>query len=394
MCAPPREAVQEQSMTQPCGFFARSVIWAGTRALASPWATVRAAVPLCIAAVLLVLASAANAATPRYQSNVDTTSQWLTTQQLSDGAILYTSSAINPYFSNLAAQGWTKNATEYGSIEAWMQWYIAHLNWPDRWGLNGTIYNYTVAGTVETSTNDADSTDAYGGTFLSLAWAYWNTGSAHAQSYVQSIAYYLDVIGQSVVATQQPDGLTWAKPSYQIKYLMDNCTAYRGLQDAASLFAALGNSSKSSYYSQHAAQMQQGIFSLWLSSAGSWAVYRDSAGNELTPNFAAWYPDATSQLFPVLCGVLGTSDKRAQTVYSKFNSAWPGWPTLSFNTQDPFPWVTVAAAASQMGDKSRVNRYITTIQNNYVAAGFPWPWYCLEAGWFIRVNAFMLGHGL
>jgi hypothetical protein len=385
-------------MTCACSSPVPSQIWAGTRALPGQWSDlahrIRAAVPLDVAAVLLFLLSVAYAATPGYQSNVGATSRWLATQQLSDGAILYTSSAINPYFSNLAAQGWTKDPTEYGRVEAWMQWYIAHLNWPDKWSLNGTIYNYTVSGTVETSTGDADSTDAYAATFLSLAWAYWSTGNPSAQSYIQSVAYYIDIIGQAVIATQQSDGLTWAKPSYPIKYLMDNCTAYGGLQDAASLFAALGGTSKSSYYSQHAAQMKQGIMGLWLSSEGSWAIYRDNAGNELTPNFATWYPDATSQLFPVLYGVVASSQKRAQTIYSKFNSAWPGWPTLSFNSQDPFPWVTVAAAATQMGDKSRVNRYITTIQNRYVATGFPWPWYCLEAGWFIRVNAFMLGNGL
>ncbi len=371
---------------------------AGTRALASQRShlglTVHIAEPIYTVVILLIIVATAYGATPDYQSNLGATSEWLTTQQLSDGAILYTSSAINPYFSNLAAEGWIKDASQYWRIEAWMQWYIAHLNWPDKWGLNGTIYNYSFNGTTEASTGDADSTDAYAGTFLSLAWAYWGTGDTAAQGYIQSIAYYIDVIGQAVIATQQPDGLTWAKPSYQVKYLMDNCTAYRGLQDAASLFAALGNSSKSTYYSQHAAQMHQGIMGLWLSSAGSWAVYRDNAGNELTPNFATWYPDATSQLFPALYGVVPVSNKRAQTVYSKFNSAWPGWPMLSFNSQDPFPWVTVAAAASQMGDKSRVNLYITTVQNDYVAPGFPWPWYCLEAGWFMRVNAFMLGKGL
>jgi hypothetical protein len=354
-----------------------------------------ASIPLLLlSAVLTLLSPVLHAATPAYQSNINSTSQWLTTQQLSDGAILYTSSAINPYFSNLAAQGWTKDVSKYSRIEAWMQWYIAHLNWPDQWGLNGTIYNYDFNGTVETSTGDADSTDAYAGTFLSLVWAYWNTGDANAQTYIQGIASDVNSIGQVVIATQQADGLTWAKPNYHVKYLMDNCTAYRGLQDAASLFAVLGDSKKSNYYNQHARQILQGISSLWLTSSGSWAVYQDSAGNELTPNFSTWYPDATSQLFPVLYGAVSSSGKRAQTVYSKFNSAWPGWPALSFNKQDPFPWVTVAAAASQMGDNSRVNQYITTIQNQYVAAGFPWPWYCLEGGWFIRLNGFMLGNGL
>ena len=43
-----------------------------------------------------------------------------------------------------------------------------------------------------------------------------------------------------------------------------------------------------------------------------------------------------------------------------------------------------------MNDIGRVNSYIVTIQNKYVNKGFPWPWYCAESGWFIRVNRYML----
>ncbi len=44
-----------------------------------------------IAAFVTVLMSVAYAATPAYQSDLNATSEWLTTQQLSDGAILFTS---------------------------------------------------------------------------------------------------------------------------------------------------------------------------------------------------------------------------------------------------------------------------------------------------------------
>jgi hypothetical protein len=346
------------------------------------------------ATIAVALLAATRAPTPAYQANLTATSQWMETQQLPDGAILFTSTAINPYFANLGAQGWTKDSSKYTLIEAWMHWYINHLNFPDQWGLNGTIYDYDVNGTTETSTGDADSTDAYAATFISLAWAYWETGNSSARSYIQSIESDLDTIASVIVATQQPDGLTWSKPDYEYKFLMDNSESYQGLSDAASLFSALGNRSRASYYSQHASQLKQGIQNLWLSSAQGWAVYEDSSGNKAAPNFSTWYPDATSQLYPVLHNVVSSSDSHAQTVYTNFNKAWPGWPTLSFTSQDPFPWVTVAAAATRMGDTARVNTYITSIQNQYVAAGFPWPWYCLEAGWFMRVNAFQLGDGL
>jgi len=96
----------------------------------------------------------------------------------------------------------------------------------------------------------------------------------------------------------------------------------------------------------------------------------------------------------MLEGVLSPSDSRAQQTYATFNAAWPGWPQLSFNSQDPFPWDLVAVAAAAMGDKARVATYINTIQSKYVNSGFPWPFYNAEAGWFMRANSYMMGKGL
>src|SRR5947209_7975852 len=307
-----------------------------------------------------------------------------------DGAVLFGAAKINPYFSNLAAIGMTRNPANYGQVQNWMQWYINHLNWPDKWGLYGTTYDYDYNNGAETSLNDADSTDSYAATFLSLAWAYYTTGDGNAQSYVKTLAYQLDAIGNVLVQTQNPDGLTWAKPDYQIKYLMDNCEAYRGLRDLASLFgAAFNDAGKQQYYNAKADLMLQGIQGMWMN--GTWAVYKDGIDRLFGPNWGTWYPDATSQMFPVMQGVISPSDPRSQQVYNQLLNAWPGWANLSFNSQDPFPWVMIADAAAVMGDTGRVNTYINNIQNQYVNNGFPWPFYSMEAGWFMRLNAYMLG---
>jgi hypothetical protein len=104
-----------------------------------------------------------------------------------------------------------------------------------------------------------------------------------------------------------------------------------------------------------------------------------------------WYPDATSQLFPVLEGVVPASDPRSVQAYNNLNAAWPGWPTLSYNAQDAFPWILVGDAAILMGDTARVSTYIQSIETKYVNSGFPWPWYSAEAGWFMRLNAYASG---
>ena len=324
------------------------------------------------------------------QNDLNAASHWIATTSIAPGgAILYGSSRINPYYSNIASIGMTKDPARYGDVKNWMQWYINHLNWPDKWGLYGTTYDYNVNGSTETSTNDADSTDSYAATFLSLAWAYFDTRDAGAQAYVKTLGYQLEVIGGVIVSTQQLDGLTWAKPNYQIKYLMDNCEAYRGLRDLAMLFQhAFNNPSKAAYFNARADMMLAGIQNMWMGS--NYGVYKDALGRLGPVNWGTWYADATSQLFPVLLGVISPSDPHATQIYATFNAHWPGWPQLSFQAQDPFPWVLVVDAAVRMGDSARVSAYMASVQNKYVSQNFPWTWYCAENGWYMRLNSYLL----
>jgi hypothetical protein len=327
---------------------------------------------------------------PHYQRNITATANWTTSgaSSLPDGAILYTSTRIMPYYSNLAAIGLarTANPVYYPKIKDWMQWYISHLNYPDKWGLSCTIYDYNVSGSTETATNDADSTDSYAATFASLAWAYWQTGDPTAQNYIRSLRYELDCIGGVIVQTQQRNGLTWAKPDYQIQYLMDNCEVYKGLRDLANIFEyAFNDTTGRDGYNSYAEKAFNGIQTvLWDAAHNNYLTY---AGAPPT-NWSVWYPDSTAQLFPVLYRVLAPTDVRAKHLYNMFNRSWPNWTSLNF--PDPFPWAVVSAAAAQMNDTARVNSYIVTIQNKYVNKGFLWPWYCAESGWFIRVNRYML----
>lgn len=329
-----------------------------------------------------------------YQNNIAATANWMERVSVApDGAILYGSSEIIPYYSNLAAIGMTRYPTtaSIAVVENWMKWYLNHLNWPDKWGLYGSIYDYDYNNGALASHNTADSTDSYAATFLSLAWAFYSTGNSGAQSFVRTLAYQLDAIGQVIIKTSDSDGMTWALPSYHIKYLMDNCEAYRGLRDLALLWQnGFNDVAKADYYNAAANKMYSSLLGMYLG-GGRWAYYKDDLGRLPAPNLGLWYPDATAQMFPVMQGVLPGTDSRAQATYNTFNAAWPGWPNLSFAGQDPFPWVMIAAAAAEMNDSGRVNTYINNIQNKYVNTGFPWTWYSMEAGWFLRLNDYMLG---
>ena len=324
-----------------------------------------------------------------YARNITATSAWLATQQLPDGGILYTSNEIEPCFANLAAIGWLEDSTRIPQVEAWMSWYVDHLNWPDRWGEYGTVYDYSVAGVTETSLDRFDSADSYAATFLSLAEALWNTGDPSAQAFIKDTVgeYSLNVIGNVITNLQRSNGLVYAMPSDPVEYLMDNSEDYRGLMDFAHLAAqAWGDADAASWYTVHARAIQTGIQSaLYVRNSG---LYRPYAGSD-APNLKIWYPDSVAQLYPMVQGVIAPGSSRSKLVYAAFNRAWPGWVDLSFNSQDKFPWVVVSYAAFLARDRARVDRYINTIRNRYLITEpmFRWPWYNAEAGWFMRVNA-------
>jgi hypothetical protein len=96
--------------------------------------------------LVATLLAAVPANAQNYQNNITKTSAYIAGQQLPDGAILYTSTQIDPYFGNLAAIGWLKDnqVSRIPAVEAWMSWYINHFNWPDYNGAYGTVYNYNV----------------------------------------------------------------------------------------------------------------------------------------------------------------------------------------------------------------------------------------------------------
>ncbi|PYY23946.1 MAG: hypothetical protein DMG62_05725 [Acidobacteria bacterium] len=341
---------------------------------------------LCLLTVSIHISAFAQS----YQSNLTATGNYVAGQQLPDGAILYTTDQIDPYFGNLAAIGWLKdNSTNrIPAVEAWMSWYINHFNWPDYSGIYGTVYNYNVSNGIETPTQSYDSADAYAATFLTLAESLWNTGDAGAQAYLKNIGWYdFNVVGNVVTNLQQSDGLVVAKPDYAIKYTMDNAEDYRGLSDLAALaLQAFDDSGSQNWYNVHASDIQTGMQTYLRVPGGN--VYYAYLGAS-SPDLTKWYPDTVAQLWPINNGVIAPASGQAKSIYSQFKTAWPTWYDLSFNSQDSFPWCAVSYAALLEGDRAGVNKYIVTMQNKYVNVNpsFPWPFYSGEAGWFMRTNA-------
>ncbi|MCA1845718.1 MAG: hypothetical protein LC792_21490, partial [Actinobacteria bacterium] len=161
-----------------------------------------------------------------------------------------------------------------------------------------------------------DSTDAYAGTFLlATRMAYRVSGDrAHLARLGAGIAGAV----KAVEATQQSDGLTWAKPSWKVKYLMDQAETYAGLNAGAELATALGNTTLSDRARSDARRMSSGVANLWNSGVGAydWAVHEDGA--RVRTDWSLLYSDSLQQPWAVAFGLVEAS--RASTLMGRFST--------------------------------------------------------------------------
>jgi hypothetical protein len=304
--------------------------------------------------------------------------------QLSSGAIVTPyprGKMIIPYSANLAALGLAGDSAYSGPLFKYLTWYLAHLEKPDRWGVHGTVYDYSFsADGQEISTRNYDSADSYGATFLTLVRAYYEISKD--KDFLFSCKKNLESISEGIMSLQDRDGLTWAKPGHKIKYLMDNCEVFRGLSDLAFLEGEVyRNTDCAELLQKKAGAVRKGI----QERLRRGELYLCAAGKRILPfqksKLGKWYPDAVAQLYPAWTGVIDPGSAGAKKIYEKFNEAQPGWPELE--KADHFPWCVVAYVAALMGDEKRVFTYLEKITVKYLKTGHPWPWHPMESGFLM-----------
>lgn len=291
-----------------------------------------------------------------YSGIIESESNWIASLQQPTGSLVITRDhtwtdysgepgvphyKIEPYFVNLGVIGMLENpATDNIAVAGnWMAWYLNHLNNPDYSGLYGSVYMYwaDTSGSTEHSSGTYDSTDSYGATFMTLLRKYYETSGD--STFFTSNRTNIEKVADSIVATQQTDGLTYAMPSYQVKYAMDNAEVHEGLTDIEWIERNIySDSAKADYYKGKKVSNFNGIESyLWDGLANNYRKY-DGA----TSNWATFYPDATCQMFPVSCGVIGPRSLRADYLYMQLNTNHYEWPYLNTSEAEGFPWAVLA----------------------------------------------------
>jgi hypothetical protein len=309
---------------------------------------------------------------------------WVLTAQRADGSIATSTdrAVVAPYQANLAVVGLADAASATGdarySDAAWraLDWYAGHE------GPNGFVTDYQVVAGELVSTGTMDSTDAYAGTFLVAARQVWRAAPDVRQ--LRDLSPGIRGAIDAIEATMDLDGLTWAKPSWHVKYLMDQAEAYAGLLAAAQLERELNDAVQQTRATALALRMKTGVDALWNPSTESydWAVHEDGA--RVATNWATLYPDAMEQAWAVAFGVVDPT--RALALMQQFATQHPEWstptaPTTIDGRADVVGyWPEVAWAFRRIGLGTYADDAVATIRAAALAASRAWPFCTADAG--------------
>lgn len=334
--------------------------------------------------------AAGTASTPEIRAEAD----WVTEAILADGAIAHYPDRVKvrPYLSHFAAIGLVHASQVAGEpryLDAawrWLTWYQGHMD------SAGYVTDYDMVSGRLVSTGDMDSTDSYAAMFLvALYNAHRATGDASRTAALSNGV--AKAIG-AILSTQQPDGLTWAKPAYRAKYLMDQAETYAGLRAGAWLAAnALADSGLANRATAAADGLKAGIDALWNAGTGSfdWTVHEN--GVRVPTNWANLYPDALSQVWAVAFGLVDSDSARAKAILARFDTTHPQWDQPA--AVDQFDsgahpveyWPVAGWAFARTGNQARADVAADRITAGARAAGRSWPFHPMAAGQLIFLRA-------
>jgi hypothetical protein len=329
-------------------------------------------------------------------TDVKSDADWILQAQLADGSIAsyIDRQAVIPYMANYAAMGlaraafWTGRSTYADASWRWLSWYMYHQ---DR---QGFVQDYRVSNGSLEPTGDMDSTDAYAGTFLTAAWATWRFDPTRHLGRLAKLKPGISRAIGAIETTVDSDGLTWAKPSWHVKYAMDQAEVYVGLLAAGEMSWALGDSSLATRALGDARRLEAGFAALWNpeTQAYDWALHEN--GTRQPTDWSVLYPDALQQAWVVALGLADPS--RASDLMSHFDAAQPNWdqPTSTANffdgviyTETVAYWPVAGWAFYQVGDAERSQLASSRIRSATLAADRAWPFTTGTGGALINLEA-------
>ena len=227
---------------------------------------------------------------------------------------------ISPYTVNLMAIDMLRKGDSSSEVKEYIEWYLSHLNYPDKFELTGTVYDYVVCRDgCEVPIDFYDSVDGYAGTFLILLRNYlFQTNDRELvrvnKKKIFDIAYLL-------IHLKDEDGLVRILEDSDVKYLMGNAEAFGGLK-AFNEIAELMDWGENSYYIEAQDNLKDAILTRMYDEKSQtfyWAIEREL---KYESSWERIYPDAYTQLFPIIYGVVDEDSDVGKRLWEEFSKRY------------------------------------------------------------------------
>ena len=256
---------------------------------------------------------------------------------------------IIPYFSHFAAKGLliayktTKKKEFLDGAQRWIKWYADHMN-PD-----GTVNDYKGIYPDLKSTGDMDSTDSYAAIYLVLLRD--EEKISENSIFLKSMQNSVRKAVAAMELTKQSDSLTYAKPGFNMKYLMDSIEVREGYAAAADIATLLGWKKEKSEWMNSCNLITKQINEKFYSEEQKCFAYAiDEAGKALFDS--QYYPGYMAQCF-ALTYILTSDSAKAKSlwkiiceeIFSEPKSFFASIDSFAVNAalvQHPEPFANVA----------------------------------------------------
>jgi hypothetical protein len=305
---------------------------------------------------------------------------------------------VTPYFSHLAALGLLDSGS-FGSVTAvqrWLQWYIKNrdpqLGVPlDTWYTTDGKYGTTCPVKNDpVQCNTVDAEDSSAALFLVTTDRFVTKGGS--KSFVRNNKAAIRAVEDTLIKLIDADGLSWAKQSYPVKYMMDNVEVLAGLDAAARLQRnVFGDTVRANELTVKATNLRKALYgstgSFYDSSKGQFAVYEDERGNRGVSDMRTWYPDVMAQLWPAAF----YQDSNPVVRENALAAIAKQLPSLALAQGDceVLKTVTNNAHAPVIAYIMRLHKYegaeaLTKCMYKQMSPSFAWPVTAADAGWLLR----------
>jgi hypothetical protein len=295
---------------------------------------------------------------------------------------------VDPYAANYAVLGLlraydvTHNRDDLTAANEWLSWYQRHMD------TNGVVDDCRGFYPNCVDTGSQDSVDSYASTYLMASLAAYTTGPSPAQDgrYLQATYPYVRLADKALDLVYQQDGTTIAKPSYPVRYTMDNAETYNGLVASYHWALAAGDSTQAKLDRYLAARTLYALRNRFFAPSVGYAANAVDPNGSLELSLRSWYPDALSSI--LLLAQIGQPTATDKALFDRLVTQFDtndqaDRPTALTDTPQYMWW---AQAALQVGEPEQAAHFVAEYRS--IEGAMNPATFAITAGHLIRVLSY------